>query len=102
MIYQSKIVFFSTGGPFSRRPRTANLAVDRLARQESDRGPAGRESRPRPRPVAGAARSQSRKNRVSFAGDPSGSAVPSRLRETRSGRQTSEKKKFSQSHTVSE
>ena len=79
-------MFFSTGGVFSLRPRTADLGAARLGRQGIDRGPVGREPRPRPRPrpVARAARSQSRKNRVSFAGSPSVSAVPSRRRETRS------------------
>ena len=75
------MVFFSTGGAFSRRPRTADLDAARVARRGIARGPARRESRPRPRPVARVACSQSRKNRVSFAGNPSGSAVPSRLRE---------------------
>ena len=86
-------MFFSTGGPFSRRPRKADLGAARLGRRGIDRGPVGRESRPRPRPVARAARSQSRKNRVSFAGRPSVSAVPSRRRETRSAIEISLKKK---------
>ena len=43
---------------------------------------------PRRRPVAGPARSQSRKNRVCFAGDPSGFVVPGRPREPRSARQS--------------
>ena len=85
-------MFFSTGGPFSRRPRKADLGAARLGRRGIDRGPVGRESRPRPRPVARAARSQSRKNRVSFAGRPSVSAVPSRRRETRSATESSSKK----------
>ena len=89
-ISQSKIVFFSTGGLFSRRPRKADLGAARLGRRGIDRGPASRE--PRPRPVARAARSQSRKNRVSFAGRPSGSAGPSRRRETRSATVILEKK----------
>ena len=55
---QSNIVFFSTGGPFSRWPRAADLGAARLARREIDRGPAGRESRPRRRPEARVARSQ--------------------------------------------
>ena len=73
---------------FSRRPGPADLGAARLARRGIDRGLARRESRPRPRPrpVARAARSQSRTNRISFAGDPCGSAVPSKLRETRSAR----------------
>ena len=57
------------------------------------------DSRPRPRPVARAARSQSRKNRVSFAGRPSVSAWPSRRRETRSATVILEKKRLSRSHT---
>ena len=64
------IVFFSTGGPFSRRPRKADLGAARLGRGGIDRGPVGRESRPRPRPVARAARSQSRKNRRSSTNAP--------------------------------
>ena len=86
-------MFFSTGGPFSRQPRAADLRAARLGRRGIDWGPAGRESRPRPRTVVRAARSQSRKNRVSFAGRPSGSAGPSRRRESRSARKTSLKKK---------
>ena len=93
------IVFFSAGGPFSRRTRKADLGAARLGRRGVDRGPVGRESRLRPRPVARAARSQSRKNRVSFAGRLSVSAVPSRRRETRSATVILEKKRFSLSHT---
>ena len=100
-IKQSKIVVFSTGRAFSRRPRTTDHGAARLARQGVDRGPARREFCPRPRPVALAVRSQSRTNRVSFARDPSGSAVPSRLRETRSATVILEINKFSQSCTIS-
>ena len=85
-------VFFSIGGPFSRRPRNADLGAARLSRRGIDRGPASCESRPCPRPVARAARSQSLKNRVSFAGRPSGSAGPSRRRENRSATVILEKK----------
>ena len=85
-------MFFSTDGQFSRRTHEADLGAARLGRREIDRGPVGRESRPRPRPVARAARSQSRKNRFSFAGRPSVSAVPSRRRETRSATEVSSKK----------
>ena len=85
-------MFSSTGGPFSRRPRKADLGAARLGRRGIDRGPASRESRPRPRHVAHAARSQSRKNRVSFAGRPSGSAGPRGRRETRSATESSPKK----------
>ena len=81
---RSKIVFFSTGGGISLWTRPADIGAARLARQGIARGPAPRDSRPRPSPVVGAAHSQGRKNGVSFAGDPSASAVPSRLRETRS------------------
>ena len=55
-------MFFSAGGPFSRRPRKADIGAARLARRGIDRGPVGRESRPRPRPVARAARSQSKES----------------------------------------
>ena len=61
LVKHSKIVFFSTGGPFWRRPRAADLGAAHLARRGIDRGSTGRESRPRPRPVARAARSQNRK-----------------------------------------
>ena len=63
-------MFFSTVGPFSRRTRKADIGAARLGRRGIDRGPVGRESRPRPRPVARAARFQSRKNRVKFRGTP--------------------------------
>ena len=86
-------MFFSTGGVFPRGARPAHLGAARLGRRGIAREPAPLESRPRPRPVAGAARSQIRKNRVSFAGDPSDSTVPSRLRDTRSARQSFSKKK---------
>ena len=59
---QSKIVFFSTGGTFSRPPRKADLGAARLGQRGIDRGPASREPRPRPRPVARAARSKSKKS----------------------------------------
>ena len=59
------------------------------SRRRIDRGPVGRESRHRHCPVAGAACFHSRQNGVRFAGDHSGSAVPSRLSETPSRRQTS-------------
>ena len=85
-------MFFSTGAVFLLRAHPADLGTARLGRRGIARGPTPRESRPRPRPVAGAARSQSRKNRVSFAGDPSDSAVPSMLRETRSAIQSFLKK----------
>ena len=85
-------MFFSTGGPFWRRPRKSDLAAARLGRRGIDRGPVGREPRPRPGTVARAACSQNRKNGVSFAGRPSVSAVPSRRRETRSAIETSSKK----------
>ena len=88
-------MFFSTGGSFSRRPRAAGLGAVRLARRVIDRGPARRESRPRPPPVARAVRSQSRKNQVSFAVDPSGAAVPSRLREKPALRDSHSRKKRS-------
>ena len=67
---------------FSRRPGPADLSAASLAQRGIDREPARRESSPRPRPVAGVVRPQSRNDRVSLAGHPSGSAVPSRLRET--------------------
>ena len=88
-------MFFSTGGVFSRQARPADLDAARLGRRGIARWPAPHESRPRPSPVAGAVRSQSRKNRVSFAGDPSDSAVPSRLRETQSAIHSSSKNKMS-------
>ena len=88
-------MFFSTGGPFSRRPRKEDLGAALLGRRGIGRGPVGRECRPRPPPVARAVRSQSRKNRVSFAGRPFVSAVPSRRRETRSVTESSLKKKGS-------
>ena len=77
---------------FSRRARPADLGAARLGGRGSDRAAAPRESRPRPRPVACVPRVQSRKNRVGFAGDPSGSAVPGRLRKTRSAIQSLSKK----------
>ena len=85
-------MFFSTDGPFSRRPRKADLGATRLGRRGIYRRPFGREPRPRPPPVARAARSQSRKSRVSFAGRPSVSAVPSTRRETPSATESSSKK----------
>ena len=81
------MVFFSTGGGFSRRTRTADLGAARFGQRGIARGGAHCEFRPRPRPVPGPARSRSRKKRISFASDLSGSAVPSRIRETRSARQ---------------
>ena len=81
-------MFFSTGGVFSPPARPADLGAARLGRRGIAKGPAPRESRSCPRPVAGAVHSQNRNNRVSFAGDPSGSALPSRLREPRSARQS--------------
>ena len=101
-IYKVTIVFFSTGGPFSRRTREADLGAARLGRRAIDRGPVGREPRPRPRPVARAARSQSRKNRVSFAGRPSVFAGPSRRRETRSATVILDKEKLSRYHIFSQ
>ena len=70
---------FWTGGAFPRWPRPADLGAARLALRGIERGSAPRESRPRPRPVFRAARSQSRKHRINSAGEPSGSAVPSGL-----------------------
>ena len=101
IIKRSKIVFFSTGGMFSLRARQADLDAARLGRRSIARGPAARESRPRLGPVVCAARSQSSLNRVSFEGDPSRSAMPSKLRETRSAIRSFTKKRVSQSHTVS-
>ena len=43
------IVFFSTGGPFSRRNRAADLGAASLGRRGIDQGPVGRKPRPRPR-----------------------------------------------------
>ena len=74
--------FFLAGRAFARRTRTTDLGAALLVRRRIDRGPARRKSRTHPRPVARVARCQSRPNRVSFAGDPFGSAVPSMLRET--------------------
>ena len=95
LLQESKVVLFSTGGAFLRRPRPADLGAACLVRRGIKRGPACREPRPRPRPVARAARSQNRKNRVSFAGRPSGSAGPSRQRETRAAREDILEKKRS-------
>ena len=91
MIQQSIIELFSNGGSFSQRPLKADLAAARLVRRGIDRGPVGHESRPRPRPMARAAPSQSRKSRVSFAGRPSVSSWRSRRRETRSATESSSK-----------
>ena len=90
---------FSTGGPFSRRPRKADLGAARFGRRGIDRGPASSESRPRPRPVARAARSQSRKKRVSFAGRPP--APRGRAGDVKAAlRQRHPRKKNVQSHAV--
>ena len=59
-ISQSKIVFFSTDGAFSLRPRAADHGAARLSRRGIDRGRAGRWFLPRPRPVARVAHSQSK------------------------------------------
>ena len=71
---------------FYRRAVFATDAQGRSRRRSPrpTRNRPGHESRSRPRPVAREARSQSRKNGVSFAGFCSVSAVPSRRRETRS------------------
>ena len=70
-----KSCFISTDGRFSPQPGRADLCAAQLARRRIDRGPAGRESRPRPRPVNCAARCQSRNKRVSFAGHSSDSGA---------------------------
>ena len=93
LVYHSIIGFFSTGGPFSRPARKADIGAARLGRRGINRGAVGRESRPRPRPVAPAARSQSRKKWVGFEGRPSVSAVPSGRREARPATESSSKKK---------
>ena len=91
LVYQTKVVYFSTGGPFLRRPRKADLGAARLGRRDIDRGLASRECRPGHRPVARAERSQSRKCQLSFACRPSGSAGPSTRHGTRSVTESSSK-----------
>ena len=89
-VTRSKIVYFSSGGAFWRWPRRADLGAARLGRRRAAQGVRPRGPRPRPRLMARASRSPSRKHIVSFAGPPWGPAPvpppPARLsgpRETR-------------------
>ena len=84
-----KSSFFFWAGPFRdglARPISAPLASDD---GEPTGDPPVAKSCPRPLPVARTARSQSRRNRVSFAGRPSNFMGPRRRRETRSATEIS-------------
>ena len=84
MIYNKVIVLFWNGGAFSFRHRTADRGAPRLGRRGIETG-----NLPAASLALALARWSARRApkvanvRVSLAGDPCGSAVPSRLRETR-------------------